>query len=102
MNSCLYECHVMHARFSPRAHRFVYRIFLFSLDLDEVESSACRVPFFSLGRRNLYSYRDADFFPTGEGATLRDRVTAFAARHGADIAGARIVLVTLPRVVGYL
>ena len=36
MTSSLYECQVMHARFSPRPHRFVYRIFLFAIDLDEL------------------------------------------------------------------
>ncbi len=36
MRSCLYECHVLHARFAPKAHRFLYRIFLFAIDLDEL------------------------------------------------------------------
>ena len=27
----------MHARFSPVRHRFLYRIFLFALDLDELD-----------------------------------------------------------------
>ena len=34
MNSCLYECTVMHRRLSPKRHEFVNRIFLFALDLD--------------------------------------------------------------------
>ncbi|MBL9198992.1 MAG: DUF1365 domain-containing protein [Opitutaceae bacterium] len=120
MNSCLYECHVMHARFSPRAHRFLYRIFLFAIDLDELETIAGRLAFFSVNRRNLYSFRDRDFLPTGENlhhATpgsasagnreskiqpLKARVQTYAARHGVDLAGGRVVLVTLPRVFGYL
>lgn len=124
MNSCLYECHVMHARFSPRPHRFLYRIFLFALDLDELASLPRRLAWFSLGRRNLYSFRDGDFLPTGEKlhnaaptegsssvpivnrksqiVNLRSRVLAYAATHGVDLGGGRIVLVTLPRVFGYL
>ena len=66
MNSCLYECHVMHARFSPRQHRFLYRIFLFALDLDELETLHRRLPLFSLNRPNLYSFREQDFLPTNE------------------------------------
>ena len=66
MNSCLYECHVMHARFSPRPHRFLYRIFLFAIDLDELETLPRRLTWFSVGRRNLYSFRDQDFLPTDE------------------------------------
>lgn len=117
MKSCLYECQVMHARFAPRSHRFAYRIFLFALDLDEVASVARAIPWFSVGRRNLYSFRPGDYLPTGEPAHnaagpapaapasalgLKERVVAYAARHGVDVAGGRIVLVTLPRVAGYL
>lgn len=114
----------MHARFAPRAHRFLYRIFLFAIDLDELEALPRQLTWFSVGRRNLYSFRDADFLPTGEKlhnaahatrdaspaianrksqiANLKSRVVAHAARHGVDVAGGRIVLVTLPRVLGYL
>jgi len=118
MNSCLYECHVLHARFAPRAHRFVYRIFLFALDLDELPELPRRLALFSLNRRNVYSFRDGDFLPSGEplhnpgaippaapvavASSLKDRVVAHAARHGVDVAGGRVVLVSLPRVCGYL
>ena len=116
MNSCLYECDVMHARFEPSAHRFSYRIFMFALDLDEVPDLARRLSFFSLGRPNLYSFREADYLPLHEaghnpsgpavqpdsGAGLRARVEALAAAHGVNLAGGRVLLVTLPRVLGYL
>lgn len=118
MNSCLYECNVMHARFSPRPHRFVYRIFLFAIDLDELDALHRRVPFCSAGRRNLYSFRDGDFLPTHEplhngvapslenqkarGENLKSRVVAYLAARGVDLTGGRVVLVTLPRVFGYL
>jgi hypothetical protein len=123
LNSCLYECRILHARFAPRAHRFDYRIFLFAIDLDELESLPRRLALFSVNRRNIYSFRDADFLPVGEplhvgsagvppapttpaGGTpafpLKPRVIAFAASHGVDVTGGRIVLVTLPRVFGYL
>ena len=116
MKSCLYECDVMHARFEPSAHRFSYRIFMFALDLDEVPDLARRLSFFSLGRPNLYSFREADYLPLHEaghnpsgpavqpcsGAGLRARVEALAAAHGVNLAGGRVLLVTLPRVLGYL
>jgi uncharacterized protein len=120
MNSCLYECHVMHARFSPRRHRFLYRIFLFALDLDELETLHRRLPLFSLNRPNLYSFREPDYLPTGEkihnaessvGSSanpqsairnLKSRVLAYLATRGVDLTGGRVMLVTLPRVFGYL
>ena len=117
MTSSLYECQVMHARFSPRPHRFVYRIFLFAIDLDELEALHRELPLFSAERRNLYSFRDADFLPTAEPlhnssqspgsttagrSTLKQRVVAHLAAQGVDLTGGRVVLVTLPRVFGYL
>ena len=118
MNSCLYECYVVHARFSPREHRFRYRIFLFAFDLDELDALHRRLPFFSVNRANFYSFRDRDFLPTGERlhsaglaapekqrpsvGNLRSRVLAYLADRGVDLTGGRVVLVTLPRVAGYL
>ncbi len=118
VNSCLYECHVMHHRFSPKHHRFLYRIFLFALDLDELDSLHRRLRLFSLGRRNVYSFREADYLPTAEplhnaspdnpqSATrdpqsLKARVVAHLAGHGINLTGGRVLLVSLPRVLGYL
>jgi len=146
MNSCLYECHVMHARFSPRKHQFLYRIFLFAIDLDELDALHRRFALFSVNRANLYSFRERDFLPTNEpvhnrragvanpasrvvadfpigdecadgtstpasqqaglatppNPNLKSRVIAYLAARGVDLTGGRVMLVTLPRVFGYL
>lgn len=36
LNSCIYKGEVFHQRFSPRAHKFSYRIFFLAIDLDEL------------------------------------------------------------------
>jgi uncharacterized protein len=113
MRSSLYECRVMHHRFVPKDHRFAYNIFLFAIDLDELDGLARAIPFLSVNGRNLYSFRESDFLPTGEpvhngrgGAGpqggLRERVVAYLAERGVEIPGGRVVLLTLPRVAGYL
>lgn len=116
VNSCIYECNVMHARFAPKAHRFAYRIFLFALDLDELDSLHRSLRLFSRNRANLYSLREGDFLPTHErkhqpsqpvppapaAATLKERVVAHLATQSIDLTGGRVLLVTLPRVLGYL
>lgn len=119
MNSCLYECHIMHERFLPRSHRFLYRIFLFAIDLDELDSLHRKLRFFSFNRRNLYSFREGDFLPTHElihnspGSDIRQsafgirhslkaRVVAYLATRNIDLTDGRVMLVTLPRVLGYL
>lgn len=116
MNSCLYECQIVHHRFLPKANRFVYSIFLFALDLDELDSLHRRLLLFSLNRANAYGFRERDFLPSGEplhnstqpanpatpAAGLKARVTAYVAERGIDLTGGRVLLVTLPRVFGYL
>src|SRR5262245_23064163 len=108
MNSCLYECSVMHARLAPRRHAFRYRIFLFAIDLDEVETSSPQVGLFSVNRRNVYSFREADFLPVNEKGSmggcatgpaarvpvrsLKERVIAYASAHGVDLEGGRVLL----------
>lgn len=119
LNSDLYECTVLHHRFAPKTHRFVYRLFLFALDLDELPALHRRLTLFSFNRANLFSFHEADFFPTHEplhnrtphpghekqaaaAGTLKARVSAYVAARGIDLTGGRVVLVTLPRVLGYL
>ena len=118
MKSCLYECEVMHARFSPRRHRFAYRIFLFALDLDELPELPRRIGLFGHNRRQLYGLHERDFLPVdeprhphGPGAReatptpaggLKRRVAAYLRGHGIDLADGSVLLVTLPRIAGYL
>ena len=66
LQSGIYECRVMHARFVPQSHRFSYRIFLLAVDLDEVANLPQRVGLFSFNRRNVYSFRDRDYLPIDE------------------------------------
>ncbi|MEY4938305.1 MAG: hypothetical protein RIQ93_40 [Verrucomicrobiota bacterium] len=110
----------MHARFHPKAHRFVYRLFLFALDLDELPALCSGLKLFSLGRRNVYSFRDGDYLPTGgqphnadrpwagpvpptaaPALSLKERVSGFLAQHNIVLGDGRVMLVTLPRIFGY-
>ena len=105
MNSALYECRVMHHRLSPKVHHFRYRIFMFALDLDEIDALAAQIPFFSRNHTNLYEFRDRDHLtlPGLESAGTKVNVIAWLAEQGiAFPTGGRILLVTLPRVLGHI
>lgn len=97
-DSCLYECTVMHRRISPKNHGFVYRIFLFFLDLDEVDHLG--IPIFSTNSPNVYALHDSDYFRLG-GGSIRDNLLAFLRSEGVTEIPARIRLLTLPRLLGY-
>lgn len=61
MHSALYEGTVTHTRLHPRAHRFLYRVFMAYLDLDELEAVFARSRWWSLERWNFASFRRADY-----------------------------------------
>jgi DUF1365 family protein len=102
MNSCLYECSVMHHRLAPKVHHFQHSIFMFYLDLDELETVARKIVMFGYNRKNLYSFRDADHEPAGENP-LKERITAFLRQNDIELGPfGRVMLLTLPRVAGYV
>jgi DUF1365 family protein len=106
----------MHHRFAPKTHRFAYRIFMFALDLDELDALHRQCRLFSCNRTNVYNFSEQDFLPTSEplhnperapvtpknAPGLKARVLAYLATHDIDLTGGRVLLVTLPRVFGYL
>jgi DUF1365 family protein len=116
MMSCLYPCLVMHHRFTPTTHGFLYRIFLFAIDLDELPELHRRLPAFSVDRANLFSFRQSDYLrldgpvhnaaspagvPPAE-APLKERVAAFLRARGLELGGGRVLIVTLPRILGHI
>lgn len=102
MNSCLYECSVMHHRFTPKVHHFQHDIFMFYLDLDELETIAKKILPFSHNRKNLYSFRESDHEPAGVNP-LKERLIAFLRQNGIEFSAfGRVMLLTLPRIFGYV
>lgn len=101
MKSCLYECTVFHRRLSPKTHEFVYRIFLFALEVDELPRLGRELALLKYNRRGLYSFRDEDHCQSGPG-TAREKAEAFLAQSGIAEKPARILLLTNCRVLGYV
>jgi DUF1365 family protein len=96
----LYECTVLHRRLAPKRHEFVYRIFLFLLDLDALPETSARVPIFSADEPNVYSLRRDDYFRFQSG-TIRSNVELFLQSRGIDARPQRMWLLTSPRLLGY-
>ena len=115
MNSRIFECRVMHHRFSPKEHRFVYRIFLLALDLGELDAIAGRLRLLGINRGGVFSFHERDHMPVHEESfnastgkdsrpdegSLRLRVAGYLRRRGVAGTPARIEVVTMPRVAGY-
>lgn len=99
--NALYRGDVVHRRLRPRAHGLKYRVFSLLLDLDRIEETAGRMRWFSYNRRNLVSFFDADHL-AGEPAPLAQSARKLLAEHGLDLENGRILLLSYPRVLGYV
>ena len=101
LNSCLYECRVMHRRLKPRTHCFTYRVFLFYLDLNEMETLARAARLLSWNRFNLFSFHDADHFQADR-AAVRQKLAAYLRTQGVELGQGRAFLLAQVRTFGYL
>jgi DUF1365 family protein len=98
--ACLYSARVMHRRLVPPYYRFIYRVFYLLVDVDRIDEAARGLRLFSHNRFNLLALRDADH---GDGVRggLRRWAEQLLATRGVDLAGGRIRLLALPRLLGF-
>ena len=102
LESCIYECQVMHHRMHPKNHRFVYRIFLLGLELSEVKKVTDRVASLSHNRFNLFSFYDRDHMQLDD-RSARQKVLSYCNENGVECPkDARVFLIAMPRIAGYI
>ena len=96
----LYVGSVMHRRSRPVRRRFEYRVFWLILDLDRLGETASALKLMSLERFNLLSFYARDH-ADGRDGSLRDKIASLATAAG-FAAGGPMLLMTMPRVIGYV
>jgi DUF1365 family protein len=85
-----------HVRHTPFVHKFSYRMWMLSVDLDDIAESRL----FRRNRPGVVSLHDADHGPR-DGSPLRPWVEAHLARLRLEAFAARIRFMVIPRVLGY-
>jgi len=98
--SSIYVGSVMHRRLRPRRHHFRYRAFWLLLDIDEIEVLSKRMTCFSYNSPNLFSFYNSDH-GDGTNTLLRVQIDRQLAEVGLDITGGRVMLLCMPRTLGY-
>ncbi|RME71235.1 MAG: DUF1365 domain-containing protein [Verrucomicrobia bacterium] len=96
----------MHRRLRPKAHRFVYEIFMLAVDLDEWTALGAISPLLRVDAPAVLSLRDGDYLPLSEADTscvssVRDRLCCLLRERGITEPPGRAELVTMPAVFGY-
>jgi len=103
----------MHHRLAPKKHSFWYNVFMFYIDLDEVEVLDKKLRWFSHNRFNLFSFRDRDHLELERKAqrletkaeeshlSTKQQITAYLKSHNVEIGNGKIMLLTNLSVLGY-
>lgn len=100
VQSSLYVGHIMHHRIRPKRHRFVYRLATLLIDIDRLVDIDRRLWLFSAGHLNLFSFHNKDHGPRN-GSALRPWVEAKLKTAGLDVPPAQILLLAMPKFLGY-
>ncbi len=101
LNSCLYETNIMHCRIRPRRHRFLHKIFMFYLNLDEIDSLSRQLHLISHNKANIYNFRDDDHFEV-DGLGIKEKVFKFLKKNDVILEEGKIMLLTNLRTFGYV
>ena len=96
----LYIARIMHRRPGAPRYRFGYRAWYLLLDIDAIDAACAATPLLSRNRFNWLSFHDADHGPH-DGSPLRPWLEALLADRGVTLAGGRVRLLAMPRVLGY-
>ena len=99
-SSAIYRGEVMHHRFRPKRHRFIYRVDSFLFNLDTLSEEAKALRWFSIDRFNLFSFYHRDF-ADGDGRSGRDYIESLLREQKCSEHPARIELLCYPRILGY-
>ena len=106
MNSCLYRAKVMHNRLEPKKFSFHYNIFMFYIDLDELEMLRKKIWFISLNRFNVFNFRDKDHLQLpaenpNKTKKTKEQILDYLKLNGVELKHPKIMLMTNLCTFGY-
>ena len=101
MRSCLYQGQMMHHRTAAKENLFRYRVYMWMVDLDELDALSGALPSFGHNRHGLTTIRSCDHL--GDPALpIKTNLLRYLAGEGVDLEGGRVMLLTNARVLGYV
>ena len=106
MNSCLYRANVMHHRFEPKQHRFHYNVFMFYIDLNEIDLLSKKFFLISRNRFNIFNFRDKDHLQLprenpDKTKSVKEHIKDYLKQNGVELKNEKIFLLTNLCTFGY-
>ncbi len=96
----------MHNRLSPKKHSFYYNVFMFYIDLDEIDQLKKKLFLFSHNRFNFFSFRDREHLQLpiddpNQDKNTKQHLTDYLRENNITTPVQRIMLLTNLNVLGY-
>lgn len=101
MNSSLYSMTIWHKRHFPKVYEFRHKLFMFYLDLDEIETIEKQNLLVGSKAGRLYQFRQEDHIHT-PGQDLKEHILSYVRKEGVVEPIKRVMLLTHLRVAGYI
>lgn len=101
MRSCLYEGQVAHARLTGPATSFRHSMYMWLVDLDELDELGRSLRLLGVDGPGVHSINGRDHLGD-PGRAIRENIGAYLSERGVDTSGKRISLLTNARVLGHV
>lgn len=106
VNSCLYYATVVHVRSEPIKRSFDYRLFMFYLDLNELETIKKKIKLVGYNSFNYFNFRDKDHLRLPKekpdiSKSIRSHLLNYLEQNGVEEPVGRIMLLTNLATLGY-
>jgi cyclopropane-fatty-acyl-phospholipid synthase len=101
MNSSLYMGQVEHERFHPTVHQLNYNLYVYALDLAELDLLDRRLPLFGYNRSRPVALHDRDYLAEQPG-TIRHKLMDTLTPHIPTDKVNQVYMVTSPRLLGHV
>jgi len=96
----------MHHRLAPKVHSFHYNVFMFYLDLDEIDMLHSKLKLMSRNRFNVFNFKDSDHLQLpmekpDMSKNVREHLVSYLKGNCVDIGNGRIMVLTNLSTLGY-
>ena len=96
----IYKATLMHCRLKPNIHKFIYNIFYFFINIDDLNGLNKKYIFFSYNKFNIFSINDKDHGFRNK-TKIKSWLKEILKNIKINIFDTKIFIFTIPRILGY-
>jgi len=106
LESAIYTAKVMHHRLAPKKHSFWYTIYLFYIDIDEIDQLSHQLKWFSRNKFNFFNFRDRDHLQLpkenpDQQKNVKQHLIDYLKTNHVEIGNGKVMLLTNLSILGY-